>query len=317
MRILVPLTNPDYIDSFISAGADEFYLGFCDSKWCEQYGSFEEINRMSSFGERANFSSPEKALSAARRIKQSGKKCFLALNSAMYSSQQTEFLRHHILAFRDIGTGFIVGDIGLAQQCIELGADITLSTMAGIYNSASVRAVQNLGVKRIIIPRDVSSDDIGRIIRECPSVETEAFLMRNGCRFSDSNCMAFHARKFDSLCHMLDFSKSTYETTSDSFEERHDFTLNDMVYRNIFHKKACGICAIYRLLKMGVFAVKLVGRADNCHEFVREIALIKQNISIAEACNDEQEYLKKVIIPQEYINLCMSGLNCYYPEVRF
>ena len=55
MNIMVPIQNESLVNELVQAGTDEFYFGFKDSKWERRFGTFSEINRMSSFGSRANF----------------------------------------------------------------------------------------------------------------------------------------------------------------------------------------------------------------------------------------------------------------------
>ncbi len=54
MKIMVPIADEKNIEPFAKAGADEFYFGIYDNVWTKRFGIFEEINRMSSFGSRAN-----------------------------------------------------------------------------------------------------------------------------------------------------------------------------------------------------------------------------------------------------------------------
>ena len=75
-----------------------------------------------------------------------------------------------------------------------------ISTIAGIYNSDIAKFYWKLGVERIILPRDLSVDDIERIVTSVPDVEYEAFMMRNGCTFSDSNCLGLHRSEKSAIC---------------------------------------------------------------------------------------------------------------------
>ncbi len=90
MNIMVPLASKDDIDNLCRAGADEFYFGFRDERWDKRFGIFEEINRMSSFGSKANFHISEIS-ETAKIIKKKGKRVYITLNSQMYSQKQKEY----------------------------------------------------------------------------------------------------------------------------------------------------------------------------------------------------------------------------------
>lgn len=315
MRILAPLKGFEQIEALISAKPDEVYLSFVDNEWDNKYGNFEEINRMSSFGPRANFIGQKNAMIAISKMSAVGIQCFLAINSPSYSDSQIAYLKRVIDSFAELDCGFIVSDLSLALYCVEKNIQCTISTMAGIYNSLSVKALLDLGIKRMIFPRDISIDNMVRIITKYPNMEYEAFLMRNGCRYSDSNCLSFHARKHNSLCYYLDNSQSQIHI-SDSLS-KFDFYGNHSIYKNVFHKRACGLCSIYRLMESGISTVKIVGRADNPSELIDDIHLVKQLIELANHCSSEQMYLERMPLPDRILELCMYGLNCYYPSVRF
>lgn len=315
MNILAPLKGFEQIDSLIDAKPDEVYLSFQDSEWDLKYGCYEEINRMSSFGPRANFIGQNNALIAIKRMNETGIKCFLALNSAVYSDSQLDYLKYVIDSFAKLDCGFIVSDLSLALYCVKNNIPCTLSTMVGIYNSLSVKSLLEIGIERIIFPRDISIENIAEIISHYPQMKYEAFLMRNGCRYSDSNCLSFHSRKYNSLCFFLDNSKT--QAFIGSSCNKFDFYGNHSIYKNVFHKKACGLCSIYKLIKSGVSSVKIVGRADNPTELIEDIKLVKQFIDLAEHCSSEQEYLEQMYLPDRILEQCMYGLNCYYPDIRF
>ena len=59
MKLIVPIKNSKYLDTFIECGADEFYGGYIDSEWEHIYGRFIEYNRRGNYGKKANFESED------------------------------------------------------------------------------------------------------------------------------------------------------------------------------------------------------------------------------------------------------------------
>ena len=88
MKILVPLSNVEYIDKYIDAGADELYLGFHDKNWNLKFGKYADINRMSGFAERANPFSFEQLLEIIEIIKEKNKGVFITTSSFTRSAIQ-------------------------------------------------------------------------------------------------------------------------------------------------------------------------------------------------------------------------------------
>ena len=84
-----------------------------------------------------------------------------------------------------------------------------------------------------------------------------------------------------------------------------------------FHHTACGLCALYRLMRAGVTTAKIVGRSDDSTYILRDIEAVVRNAAIARTCASEQEYLERMRVPPERARDCADALACYYPEVRF
>ena len=99
--------------------------------------------------------------------------------------------------------------------------------------------------------------------------------------------------------------------------DKFEFYGNHFIYKNAFHKRACGLCSLYRLIELGVTAVKIVGRADNPSELINDIYLVKQSIDLAQRCLTEQMYLDQMTLSNRILEHCLYGLNCYYPSIRF
>ena len=189
--------------------------------------------------------------------------------------------------------------------------------MCGIFNADIVAYYKKLGMKRMILPRDLSLDEIEAIVKAHPDVSYEVFLMRNGCQFSDSHCLGFHREK-GSICGMLNGSLYRTNARDTDFKSQHDFELNNSLYVKCFHRiAACGLCALYRFYKLGVSAYKIVGRSENPNGIITDVKIVKENLKIIESCSSEEEYLKKMKMPENARDACKLGLSCYYPEIRF
>ena len=309
----------EYIDSYIEAGADELYMGFYDEKWSQKFGAYADINRMSGFNKRANPYSFEEILEVIQYVKNHGKKAFVTLNANAYSKEQIKYMEDHYFPalFNVQVDGVIMSDINAMMSAIKAGLKTVASTMCAIYNTEIANVYKNIGVKRMIFPRDLSLWEMQQICKNLPDIQFEAFFMRNGCIFSDSYCLGMHRPECGATCTYTRYGKHLYCHDYKTFEDYHDVDVNDYLYRSAFHIEACAMCALYRLKAIGINSLKIVGRADECDSVCKDIQLTKKNMEIADKCKTETEYLEKMIYPDNFPQKCRMGISCYYPEVRF
>ncbi len=319
MNILVPFKGQAKIEDFINAGAKEFYLGFYDENFTDKFGKYTDLNRMSGFSKRANPFTFKECIESINKINNSGGSAFLTLNSSAYSQPIINYIKENYLpGLKDSKvSGIITSDLHLARAIREFDIPIVASTICGIYNSDIAKAYFNNGFHRIIVPRDLSLNEIKEITEELPEAEYEVFFMRNGCVFSDCYCLGMHRRECGATCYFIKHHPRRFVTNKVSFEDRQEIDLNNKIYNETFHKETCGLCALYRLMDYNIGSLKIVGRSDNPSEIIRDIKLINTNIEIAQQSSDEEEYLKNMKFPDNRSTKCISGLSCYYPEVRF
>lgn len=325
MKILAPLGNPDApsIARRAQAGADELYFGFHLDAWTEAFGQHRNLNRMSDFGARANALAFQDVGRAIEAIRSHGCTASIALNAPFYEPDQTALLNLICknLAHLPCGKpdGVIVSSRAVGAIAAKYGLAAAASTMCEACNADIVRAYRDAGFKRIIFPRDTTLEEMGAIVGAFPSMEFEAFIMRDGCMFSDSHCLARHMPAHGALCGALRGCerRMRFAEGADDFRTVHDAELLDGIYRRFFRSFACGLCALYRMVQMGVSSVKVVGRADEEASLIDDIALVSRNRDIALKAASEADYLKSMVFPRGRRSVCKMGLSCYYPEVRF
>ncbi|MBE6024193.1 MAG: U32 family peptidase [Cellulosilyticum sp.] len=318
MNVLVPLNNIDHIDDYIEAGAREFYIGFYDEAWWEKFGEYADINRLTGFKKDANPYNFEEVLEIIRQVKQRDVQVYVTFNSSIYNQEQLAYVEGYMQRLKETPLdGVIVSCAELVEVAKKVGLSAVISTIAGIYNSDLTKFYCDLGAKRVILPRDLSIKEIEEIVKKQPNVEYEIFMMRNGCRFSDSNCLGFHRLEKTSICACVGNAGRDLGVKGKGFKEKHEVELNDIVYTQNFHNMTCGICSIYRFVKLGITAGKIVGRSDEWRNICEDIRLIRKNVEIARSCETEEEYLERMIFPNGHETMCKMGLSCYYPEIRF
>lgn len=312
MKILAPLREFEQINIYSEAGATEFYFGFEDPEWDARYGSVSDLNRMSAMKNNANHFMKIDVQQIINRIHEKNCCCYLVLNGNAYSSDQVEYLSEFFIKLKEKPDGIIFSDIQLISHILDAGIKPVASTMCAIYNTDILAFYKKAGVTRIIFPRELSLQEMSDFLKINPEIQFEAFLMRDGCMFSDSNCLGVHRGNFGGICSYI------RSTDYQLFSNENQMAIKKMKYRHFLYsdamlRNACGLCAIYRMIEMNIHSVKIVGRADRTEEVQKDILAVKRNIEIASKCITENQYLNNMYLPDRWKMVC--GMSCYYPEI--
>ena len=120
-----------------------------------------------------------------------GKKFFLTSNLLAHNDKVRTYLRdiEPIIAMRP--DALIMADPGLIMMVREKWpeAEIHLSVQANTTNYAAVKFWQKMGVKRIILSRELSLHEIAQIRQECPDMELEVFVHGALCIAYSGRCL--------------------------------------------------------------------------------------------------------------------------------
>ena len=192
MNILVPINNIDSVSEYVNYGAKEFYLGFHDDQWKQYFGDYSDLNRMSGFESDANKYTVYDIEKIANAVHEKSGSLFITLNSAYYSNQEIQKIIEYLTILKSAKVdGVIVSDLEIALLVANSGILPIASTMCGVYNSEIAKQYIENGVKRIILPRELNINEVGDIVTKMPDAEYEVFMMRSGCKFSDSQCLGW------------------------------------------------------------------------------------------------------------------------------
>lgn len=120
-----------------------------------------------------------------------GKQFFVAANTMPHNSKVKTFIRDLEPVVQMKPDAFIMADPGLIMMARETWPDLTihLSVQMNTVNYASVKFWQKMGVKRIILSRELSLDEIAEIRQECPEMELEVFVHGALCIAYSGRCL--------------------------------------------------------------------------------------------------------------------------------
>ena len=120
-----------------------------------------------------------------------GKKFFVTSNLLPHNDKVRTYLRdiEPVIAMQP--DALIMADPGLIMMVRERWPQVPihLSVQANTTNYASVRFWQSMGVKRIILSRELSLDEIAEIRDACPDMELEVFVHGALCIAYSGRCL--------------------------------------------------------------------------------------------------------------------------------
>jgi putative protease len=120
-----------------------------------------------------------------------GKAFFLATNVLPHNSKVRTFLADMQPLIELKPDALIMADPGLIMMVRERWPEVNihLSVQANTMNSASVRFWQRAGVKRVILSRELSLDQVEEIRHQCPDMELEVFVHGALCIAYSGRCL--------------------------------------------------------------------------------------------------------------------------------
>lgn len=120
-----------------------------------------------------------------------GKQFYVTSNLIAHNDKVRTYLRdiEPVVAMKP--DGIIMADPGLIMMVREKWPEVPvhLSVQANTTNHATVKFWQKVGVKRIILSRELSLDEIEKIRQECPDMELEVFVHGALCIAYSGRCL--------------------------------------------------------------------------------------------------------------------------------
>src|SRR3989338_4990288 len=177
VELLLPAGDPGKMRYAFAFGADAVYLGI---------PQFSLRARENGFTDRA---SVVDAVAYAHRL---GKKAYITANVLPHNHKVESFVKYagDILQACQ-PDAWIMSDPGLIMLLNEHfpGQAIHLSVQANTVNYASAKFWEKLGIRRIILSRELSIREIKVIKEHCPGIELEAFVHGSICIAYSGRCL--------------------------------------------------------------------------------------------------------------------------------
>lgn len=324
MKIVAGLGSIDEYETFVKAGADEFFCGYVPFSWAEKYGVIHPLNRREVLFYNVQIGSMSELQILKKMVDYYGKPVELTFNSIYYTGEQYPVIAEIITQCMAAGfENFIIADpalmLYLRQQKINCG--IHLSGETAEVNRGMLEQMLPFGIRRVIFHRKNSLEDMQSCIKEADFPhEYEAFILNELCHFSGAFCNSLHCDELTHLCRVpyelgnlhkkeeTDAAqKDVAETDRIQGKEGKGLPLDEDGY--LIGSTGCGLCALYRMKQVGITHLKLVGRGNYTDFMEKDIRQLRKVLDILENSDSEAQYQKKM-----KASLFPDGCsrNCYY-----
>jgi putative protease len=321
VKILAPLRHSGEVLPLCAAGAHEFYCGLTPPGWNEAFGPTWVHRRNPKSAGVPDIEDLRHivALAAPRPV-------FATLNAPSYPAgavpRLVEFAR---MLVDDVGVAaLIVAEWELLLALCDAGIAhrVHISSLASCRNPGAAAFYRDLGVARVILPRQVTLAEIEETM--LPGLEWEAFLLNDGCVFEEGICATSHAYGpyciDDRIAIESRGGVGRIGIRSRSLDDRYEFfkwTLNNCGCQTSrgYTLGPCGLCALPRLAQLGVASLKVVGREASLPRKLASVELAAVALGLAEngaACDDIRD---AVVSRRGAPELCRDAHLCYYPDV--
>lgn len=175
LELLSPARNLECGLAAIDHGADAVYIGA--SKFGARASAGNSIDDIATLCEYAH---------------KFGAKVYVTVNTIIYDAEMQETVEL-VKQLQEVGTdAILLQDMGLLTELRSQGIDIPVhaSTQTDNRTAEKVKWLASMGIKRVVLARELSIDEIATIHRAVPEVELEAFVHGALCVSYSGQCYA-------------------------------------------------------------------------------------------------------------------------------
>jgi len=335
MKLTVPISHPEEVEMLAGNGAGEFFCGFVPPEWLERYGGAFWLNRRGPVT--GNLVQRDDVSLLAERSHAFGIPVHVTFNAPYYTPEQQEFLLPLIgrLARESGIDGVIVSDVGFLVALRSAFPELSVhaSSVMATLNPGMIGFLEEVGVRRVIFPRSLGVREIAELCGSAAGrVETEAFVMNEGCVFEEGYCMTTH-RSAGALCVQLPGvphrivplrEGSAGSPAGEDGDRARELmgAFKDWVWfqngcGNSMNASGipngpCGLCALFDLARTGVTSLKISGRGASSYRKLVSLQMVRAVLDLVRQGAPREEAARKAVTLRNTPNFCEAGYMCYY-----
>lgn len=245
VELLAPARDFSALNAAILNGADSVYIGVEGHNLRAHTSSFslEDIEK------------------AVKLCHDAGKKIYACTNTIL-KDPELEKLEIIIPQLQEYEVdALIISDLGAMFLALDYDMDVHMSVQTNISNTKTVNALEKLGVKRVILSRELSLEEI-KSIRKNSKLEIEVFVHGAMCLALSGRCFlsAYYCQKNANQGVCLQPCRKRWKIISEDMEEL-EVEENSRGSYILSPKDLCMIPYIPQLIEADIHAFKIEGRA--------------------------------------------------------
>ncbi|MDD2397789.1 MAG: U32 family peptidase, partial [Tissierellia bacterium] len=173
VELLAPAGSIESFYAAVNSGADSVYLG----------GKFFNARHNS-----RNFDN-EEMKHIVKYAHNKGVKVYVTMNTVLKDNEITDALNYAIFLYENDVDAVIVQDLGLLYLINKYIPDfpVNISTQAAVYNEFGVKFFEELNVKKIIMARELSIQELKKVVKNTDT-DLEVFIHGALCTCYSGQC---------------------------------------------------------------------------------------------------------------------------------
>jgi len=319
IKIIAPVCSLSEIKQVIDAGANEIYFGMMPKNWQCKYGDADFISRRQT--EYAHFKEIDSMPEIIELTAEKQCEATLVLNSK-YSETQLPYILDLINKWENFGgQSVMISDLAVLISLFENKSKLTrrLSILTGVYNSESVAFFKEFGISSIVLPRELSIQEMIEIRNKIQDIDFEVITIFQKCQFIDGFCGFYHGFNYQpfiikqnitNLCTELYPPLYTFDAAYEGHGCQLKWSINEdkeviHLTKNEINTPHCAGCQLKKLFNNGITRFKIAGRAY-------PLQLILNAIKFIKIIFDSFECLSKLEIRKLYKSIFGQDCECKY-----
>lgn len=174
IELLAPAGDMERLYAAVQAGADAVYMGGSKFSARAYAGNFDEENMVK----------------AVQYCHLYGVKVYITVNTLIKENEMKEALEYVKFLYRIGVDAIIIQDLGLTYRVMEElpSFELHASTQMTIHNGEGAILLRNAGIKRIVLSRELSLEEIKYISKDL-NIDTEIFIHGALCICYSGQCL--------------------------------------------------------------------------------------------------------------------------------
>jgi len=291
-NLIIGIDETTDIDMLLDDSIKQFYFGYITKEYLDTYSTQTSLNRRYRLKEQ--FTSLDNISTIIDKIHQKNGTIYLALNSFTSNDIMQKFSLELYELFKEKVDGIIVANITIASMLKSKGyKNIVISNLFGLYSCDAVEFVINqFDPIKVILPRDISLENIKTIVSSFPNTQFECFLYGDNCRFSESFCFSEHGYdsiSFGSLCSYSLQEKVLVKVATPTYKQIvKNSTLNDDEKKELLSKQIINIENLLNDIELNIYEFN--------SKKISEILEILTRYDVAMFHKDKKTYIRAINI---------------------